>query len=150
ALRISLLAIALSVFSSISSFAQLPSYNDMDALFGFNVTSGTGTAFCGVIDLGPVSQFNHTFTLSLGNIGSYIAAPSGIACFTRIDPVTLGTSVQWGVWRRTTSPISRTIFGRRAIRQFARSHGRAISTKPSDRPILTAQAIPIPAMSLRL
>jgi len=96
-LRISLLAIALSVFSSISSFAQLPSYNDMDALFGFNVTSGTGTAFCGVIDLGPVSQFNHTFTLSLGNIGSYMAATWGSDWFTRIDPVTLGTSVQWGV-----------------------------------------------------
>ena len=96
-LRISLLVIALSVFSSISSFAQLPSYNDMDALFGFRVTSGTGAAFCGVIDLGPVVNLNHNITFSLGNISSYMAATWGSDWYTRIDPTTLGTAVQWGV-----------------------------------------------------
>jgi hypothetical protein len=97
ALRISLLAIALSVFSSINSFAQFPSYNDMDVLFGFRATSGTGTAFCGVIDLGPVVNLNHNITFSLGNIGSYMATNWGSDWFTRIDPTTLGTSIQWGV-----------------------------------------------------
>ena len=97
-LRISLLAIALSVFSSISSFAQTPSYNNMDALFGFRITNGsTGSGFCGVIDLGSVTQFNHSFTLSLGDIGSYMAATWGSDWYTRIDPGTGKTAVQWGV-----------------------------------------------------
>src|SRR5262249_31341524 len=96
-LRIWLLAIALSVSSSISSFAQLPSYTDMDALFGFRATSGTGTAFCGVIDLGPVVNLNHNITFSLGDIGTYMATTWGSDWYTRIDPTTLGTSIQWGV-----------------------------------------------------
>src|SRR5262249_56001699 len=93
-LRISLLVIALSVFSSISSFAQTPSYNDMDALFGFRVTSGTGTAFCGVIDLGPVVNLDHNITFSLGNIGSFMAATWGSDWYTPIHPTTLLTSLQ--------------------------------------------------------
>src|SRR5262249_23468831 len=96
-LRISLLAIALSVFSSISAFAQFPSYDNMDVLFGFRVTSGTGSTLCGVIDLGPVVNLDHNITFSLGNIGSYMSANWGSDWYTRIDPGTGHTSVQWGV-----------------------------------------------------
>jgi hypothetical protein len=72
-------------------------YNNMDALLGFRVTSGTGATLDGMIDLGPVSQFNHTFTLSLGDIGGFMTTNFGSDWYTRIDPATGKTSVQWAV-----------------------------------------------------
>jgi len=97
--KIFLLAIAASVFSS--AYAASPTYNNMDALFGFRVTSGTGATIDGIIDLGPVSQFNHTFTLSLGDLGTYMSTNWGSDWFTRLDTTgTLAagsTAVQWAV-----------------------------------------------------
>lgn len=98
-LKILLLAIAVSVLNS--TYAQQPTYNNMDALLGFRVTSGTGATLDGIIDLGPVSQFNHTFTLSLGNIGTFMSTNWGSDWFTRLDTTgTLAagsTAIQWAV-----------------------------------------------------
>lgn len=90
-----------SLFSAallaVSAHAQITSYNNTDALFGFRVTSGTGSTLDGMIDLGSVSQFNHTFTLSLGSIGTFMTTNFGADWFTRIDAATGRTSVQWAV-----------------------------------------------------
>jgi hypothetical protein len=94
------LAAGLAIMAS-SVQATQPTYTNMDALLGFRVTSGTGATLDGIIDLGPVSQFNHTFTLSLGNIGAYMSANWGSDWFTRLDTTgTLqpgATAVQWAV-----------------------------------------------------
>lgn len=78
-----------------------PTYNNMDAMLGFRVTSGTGATLDGIIDLGSVTQFNHTFTLSLGNIGAYMTANWGSDWYTRLDTTgtlsTGATAVQWAV-----------------------------------------------------
>jgi len=76
---------------------SVSSYNNMDALFGIRVTSGQGATFDAIIDLGSVSQFNHTFTLSLGDIGGFMSSNFGSDWYTRIDPGTGKTSVQWAV-----------------------------------------------------
>jgi PEP-CTERM motif len=97
-LKIMLLTAAAAVFGSTSAFATQPTYTDEDALLGFRVLSGTGSGFEGIIDLGPVSQFNHTFTLSLGNIGSFMSSNFGSDWFTRLDTVqTAKTAIQWAV-----------------------------------------------------
>jgi hypothetical protein len=72
-------------------------YNNLDALLGFRVTSGTGATLDGIIDLGAVTQFDHTFTLSLGSIGSFMTTNFGSDWYTRIDPATGKTSIQWAV-----------------------------------------------------
>jgi hypothetical protein len=94
-LKILPLAAAGLVASSV--YATTSVYNDMDALMGFRVTSGTGATLDGIIDLGPVSQFNHTFTLALGDIGSFMSTNFGSDWYTRIDASTGKTSVQWAV-----------------------------------------------------
>jgi hypothetical protein len=42
-------------------------------------------------------NLDHNITFSLGNIGSYMTTNWGSDWYTRIDPTTLGTSVQWAV-----------------------------------------------------
>jgi len=96
-----LLAVSASAIVSHIQAAQ-PTYSNMDALLGFRVTSGTGATLDGIIDLGSVTQFNHTFTLSLGNIGAYMSANWGSDWYTRLDTTgtvtTTGTTaVQWAV-----------------------------------------------------
>lgn len=73
-------------------------YNDMDALLGFRVLAGTGSGLEGIIDLGPVTQFNHTFTLSLGNIGTFMTNNFGTDWYTRSTSGQSGkTDIQWAV-----------------------------------------------------
>jgi hypothetical protein len=94
-----LLAVAGAAFLATTARAQgTPTYNDMDALFGFRVISGTGTGTEGIINLGQVSQFDHTFTLSLGNIGSFMSTNFGSDWFTRQAIGQAGaTAIQWAV-----------------------------------------------------
>jgi hypothetical protein len=52
----------------------------------------------GIIDLGQVSQFDHTFTLSLGNVGNFMSSNFGSDWFTRIAAGQPGqTAIQWAV-----------------------------------------------------
>src|SRR5262249_22205662 len=97
----------ISLFSAallaVSAHAQLATYNDMDALMGFRVLSGPGAALEGVIDLGPVGNFNHTQTLTLGSnfagaANSYMVTNFGADWYTRHDTTNTSlTAVQWGV-----------------------------------------------------
>ncbi len=92
---------------SFSPQSAQPTYSNMDALLGFRVTSGTGATLDGIIDLGSVTQFDHTFTLSLGNIGAYMSANWGSDWYTRQDTTgTLSpgaTAVQWAVVATNTT-----------------------------------------------
>ena len=73
-------------------------YNDMDALLGFRVLAGTGSGTEGIIDLGSVTQFNHTFTLSLGNLGTFMTSNFGTDWYTRSTSGQSGkTDIQWAV-----------------------------------------------------
>src|SRR5262249_52543954 len=93
----------ISLFSAallaVSAHAQTSNYNDMDALFGFRVLSGTGATLDVVIDLGPVSQFNHTFSISLGSgFTTFMSTNFGADWFTRLDITNNQfTAIQWAV-----------------------------------------------------
>jgi PEP-CTERM motif len=101
---------------SFSPQSTQPTYTNMDALLGFRATSGTGATLDGIIDLGSVTQFNHTFTLSLGNIGAYMSANWGSDWYTRSDasgqafPAN-ATAIQWAVVATDTS--SKTLWSTR-------------------------------------
>jgi hypothetical protein len=94
---ITLLAVAGAALLATPARAQQTVYNDEDALFGFRVLSGTGSGTEGIIDLGQVSQFNHTFTLSLGNISNYMSTNFGSDWFTRQAVGQNETAIQWAV-----------------------------------------------------
>ena len=51
-------------------------YNNMDALLGFRVTSGTGATLDGIIDLGSVTQFNHDCNPAGHCNGAGMSSPS--------------------------------------------------------------------------
>jgi hypothetical protein len=62
------------------------------------VLSGTGSGFEGIINLGQVSQFDHSFTLSLGNVGNFMTTNFGSDWYTRIAAGQPGqTAIQWAV-----------------------------------------------------
>lgn len=90
-----------------SPFSTQPTYTAGDVLFGFRATSGTGSTLDGIIDLGSVTQFNHTFTLSLGNIGAYMSANWGNDWYTRLDTSgsldPTATAIQWAVVATNTT-----------------------------------------------
>jgi len=93
-----LLVVAGAALLATPARAQNSVYNDEDALFGFRVLSGTGSGFEGIIDLGQVSQFDHTFTLSLGNIAGFMSTNFGSDWFTRQAVGQTGfTAIQWAV-----------------------------------------------------
>jgi len=95
---ITLLAVAGAALLATPARAQTTVYNDEDALFGFRVLSGTGAGTEGIMDLGQVSQFNHTFTLSLGNVGNFMSTNFGSDWFTRQATGQPGvTAIQWAV-----------------------------------------------------
>ena len=93
-----LLAVAGAALLATPARAQTSTYNDEDALFGFRVISGTGAGTEGIINLGQVSQFDHSFTLSLGNVGNFMSTNFGSDWFTRQAVGFTGvTAIQWAV-----------------------------------------------------
>jgi PEP-CTERM motif len=100
---------------------------------GFRVTSGTGATLDGIIDLGSVTQFNHTFTLSLGSIGTFMTSNFGSDWYTRIDPATGKTSVQWAV-------VAGDFQG--GTDQLWSTRNPAVRSTPWPRGFDTAQSIP--------
>lgn len=70
--------------------------NDGDVFFGVRATSGTGSSFDYLVDLGQASQFrNRAFNavVSLGNFGSDLSNIFGSDWYTRVDATTQKTAV---------------------------------------------------------
>lgn len=86
-LMTSILALAGMALLSQSALATsvVVSYTDGDLFLGFRATGGTGSSSDYLVDIGQPSQFDHSLTLSLGNIFADLSATFGPTWYSRTD-----------------------------------------------------------------
>lgn len=65
--------------------AATTTYNNGDLFLGFRATGGTGASTDYLLDIGQPTQFDHTFTLMLGNIAADLSATYGSSWYSRTD-----------------------------------------------------------------
>ena len=116
-------AIAVTAFALGGITAQAQLVNDWvanDLLIGFRASGGTGSSDSYLVNIGTAANYNTnktSFTLSLGGIGTDLAAKYGSDWYTRSD-------LFWGIFGTTTSAAP-TLYS-----SVARSDSNAQSTPP--------------------
>jgi hypothetical protein len=118
-------AIAVTAFALGGITAQAQVLNDWvsnDLLIGFRASGGTGTSDSYLVNIGTAANYNTnktSFTLSLGNVGSDLAAKYGSDWYTRSD-------LFWGIFGTTTTTAP-TLYS-----SVARTDSNVQSTPPPD------------------